>query len=1066
MLSLRLASPLAFALFFLTGLGAAHAAPLLRVSQMRNEHWDADGQLRGVTTVAQTQDGYLWVGTDGGLYRYDGVRYTLFDTKSPSAQLPSGWVRKLLAAKEGALYIGTDAGLAVRRGAEITEAQGLHGLIVQALFEDAASTIWVGTFDGLYRSTKADAGRFVKVPALGELSISSFAEPTPGALLVGTAGAGLKELIGDRVARSWDAPTGSPHWAVQCIGQLDANTWIVSADAQLFTLHDGAVLPYTKEPQPHEICDAMLREPDGTLWWLGSRAGVFRWNGEQTIVDAEPWTQSLPFTLLRDHDGDVWIGTSSDGMHRLHHGGILPIGKSEGLPADQIASVVASTDGGLWVGFDGAGAAHLARSRASTVPSVSRLVRDSAPVKEGILAMAETADGTTWFGTENGVFCRKPDGSLGPRLIAGHQVTVLLPVGDMVYAGTGVGLFEISHGQARARTEVRPVKVSALARTKRGALWVAASHIGLYEITSAGVRQWGRSDGLRSDRIYSLWAEGDDIWVGAYGTGGEGLSRVHEGTFHWYGPESGVPQADLSSLVGDGRGGLWGCTGEGLIRMSLAELGEAAARPGQQVHPRHYGERDGMRTSACSPDANGAARSTDGHLFFATTQGLVEVDPSLEPAIPPAPRVRIEELVLDGKARSGAPSIDVAVAIHRLDVRFTAPLYAAPERLRFRYRLHGIDGDWQEAGTDRIATYTDLPPGEFRFTVEAIVDGVPSQITDGLVLRIPARYYQTGWFRALVVLALALLVLAVFRLRVRSLEQQRTALTVLVVARTEDLRLKNDALSTALHSLKEAQEERLRTERLASVAVLVRGIAHELSNPLGVIAGNMDPLRKYASFLSEAATRLAAKFSGPADELERLTRLSPKRDLRYVKEDLDRVAADVADSARRAQLIVGDLQRIDSGGSRPVERVDVEAAVQGALRIFQRRLPEGAELTAVTSPKLGLSARAGELEQLVINLIDNALRAIRAHGKVEVSAREIAGGVELAVRDDGVGMSEEVRARATQAFYTTRAPGEGTGLGLAVVSAIVGHHAGTIVIESAPGAGTTIRVTLLDIAAP
>jgi len=1059
---LRLAVPLALvSVLFIT---PASAAPLLpRVSQMRNEHWDADGQLRGVTAVAQTPDGYLWVGTDGSLYRYDGVRAVVFDPKSPGVELPSQWIRRLLAARDGSLYIGTDAGLSVRRAGVITEQSELHGLIVQALFEDAASTLWVGTFDGLYRSTKSDAGHFTKVAALGELSISSFAEPKPGALLVGTAGAGLQELIGDRVTRKWDAPATEPHWAVQCMGRLDGDTWLVSADGQLRTWRDGAMATYAKEPQPHDICDAMLRDPDGTLWWLGSRAGVVRYNGSQTIIDAEPWTELLPFTLTRDLDGDFWIGTSSDGMHRLHSGGILPIGKSEGLPADPVSAVFATKDGGLWAGFDGAGAAHLQRSPSSTVPRVSRLADRGVPIEDGLIAITETADGTTWFGTENGVYSRKRDGSIGPRLIAGHQVTVLLPDGDGLYAGTGIGLYEIRHGQARAREEVRPVKITALARTANGTLWVAATHIGLYEIKAAGVRQWRRADGLRSDRIYAMWADGDDLWVGGYGTGSDGIMRLRDGKLRWFGPDTGAPQLELGALIGDGRGGLWACTGDGLVRMSLAELAEAAERPSEQVHARHYGERDGMRSTACMPDANGAARTTDGHLFFATTQGLIEVDPALDPAPPHAPRVRIEELVLDGKSRAAGPRVDVDTPVHRLDVRFTAPLYPAPERLRFRYRLLGIDGEWQEAGTDRIATYTDLPPGEFRFTVEAIVDGVPSEITDAFVLRIPARYYQTIWFRALLAAALALLVFAVFRWRVRSLEQQRAALTALVVLRTEDLRVKNDALTGALQSLKEAQEERLRTERLASVAVLVRGIAHELSNPLGVIAGNMIPLKKYASFLSEAATQLAAKFSGPADELERLTRLSPKRDLRYVKEDLDRVAADVADSARRAQLIVGDLQRIDSGGSRPVEQVDVEAAVQGALRIFQRRLPEGAELVASAAPKLALLARAGELEQLVINLVDNALRAIKERGKVEISTVAIPGGVELAVRDDGVGMSEEVRARATQAFYTTRAPGEGTGLGLAVVSAIVGHHAGTIAIESAPGRGTTIRVTLPNI---
>jgi signal transduction histidine kinase len=607
--------------------------------------------------------------------------------------------------------------------------------------------------------------------------------------------------------------------------------------------------------------------------------------------------------------------------------------------------------------------------------------------------------------------------------------------------------------------------VHAIARTTDDKLWVAADGPSVYELRPDGThRVWTKRDGLRPARIASLWAEGTALWVAGEGTDGKGLTRLQDGQARWLGEANGVPEVEYSALHGDGRGGLWACTGGALLRMSLVELSAAIAWPDQHVNVRRYGEREGMRRTGCGPDAHGSTQLDDGRLVYATPKGIVFVDPSLPEDKTLPPHVVVEDVSLDEKKVAPRSIVETAEGVHRVALRVVAPLYPEPDRLELRFRLQGIDADWQDLGGEGTASYTDLPPGEFRFTARAYVDGEPAGDAAQLLLRVPPRYYQTFWFRALIALAVALSLFGIVRLRLRALEQQRVALTALVAERTEDLRVKNEALSTAMGSLKEAQEERLRSERLASMSVLVRGIAHELNNPLGVISGNVEPLRRYAHFLAESAAQLAAKFAGPPEDLERLTRLSAKRDLHYVREDLDRVTADIADSARRAQLIVGDLQRIDAGGSRPVEEVDVVAAIRGGLRLFERRVPATASLRAALPETLSTFARAGELEQVVINLLDNAVRAIGASGEVKITAQAIAGGIELIVHDNGAGMTEEVRLRATQAFFTTRAPGEGTGLGLAVVSAIAGHHAGTVTLESAPGQGTTVRVVLPSLA--
>jgi signal transduction histidine kinase/ligand-binding sensor domain-containing protein len=955
--------------------------------------------------------------------------------------------------------------LAVRRNGSFTTVPSVKPVAVQHLLQDSADRMWVSTYDGLFRSVAGDPSRFEHLEALGDDSIGVVAQAGPQTFLIGTAGRGLKELTDDRVTHVWNAAAGAPGWAIACIAQRDASTWVVGVENEIKLLHGGQLTDYAQGFAAPVSCSNAARASDGTVWWMASRAGVFRFRDQHVAFEAEPWARAVPWMALEDREGDMWISTSNDGIYRLHRGPVVPMGVAEGLPANEIAAIATARDGGLWVGFEGEGVAHVRPARDASLPRVERL-GGNRPLREGVKAIAETRDGTAWFGTEAGLFARRPDGTISPRVLAEREIYALLPIDDRLLIGTSSGLFELRHGAPQIRPEIGTVTVNAIARTTNGTVWATAGRTSLHELRPDGThRVWAKKDGLRSTRIASLWAEGNSLWLVAEDSQGPRLARLKDGELRWLGAANGVPEIEYSALQGDGRGGLWACSGGVLYRMSLAELSEAATRGDQRVRPRRYADRQGMRHGGCGPDMHGAAVLDDGRVVYSTRKAVVLVDPTLPADTTLPPLVAIDEINLDGKLLTPRAEMDTAEGVHRVALRVVAPLYPEPDRLALRFRLQGIDSDWQDLGAEGIATYTDLPPGEFRFTAQAYVDGERAGDPAELLLRVPPRYYQTLWFRGFVAMVAVLFVLAMVRLRIRSLEQQRAALTALVAERTEDLRVKNTALSAALVSLKEAQEERLRTERLASVAVLVRGIAHELSNPLGVISGNLDPLRRYTQFLGDSAAQLAAKFSGAPEDLAKLTRLSAKRDLNYVKDDVARITTDIADSARRAQLIIGDLQRIDAGGSRPVEEVDVVSAVRGALRIFERRVPPHASLRAELPEKLFTHARAGEIEQVVINLLDNALRAIGDNGTVTISAYRSADGIELVVKDDGAGMTEDVRSKATQAFFTTRAPGEGSGLGLAVVSAIAGHHAGSVALESELGNGTSVRVILPSLAA-
>ncbi|MES1176484.1 MAG: ATP-binding protein [Myxococcales bacterium] len=275
-----------------------------------------------------------------------------------------------------------------------------------------------------------------------------------------------------------------------------------------------------------------------------------------------------------------------------------------------------------------------------------------------------------------------------------------------------------------------------------------------------------------------------------------------------------------------------------------------------------------------------------------------------------------------------------------------------------------------------------------------------------------------------------------------------------------DLRSRSTQLTQTLEALRNAQADLVRSERMASVATLVKGIAHELNNPINYVAGNMAPLKRYCEFLTRVATELADGRARGADEVRQLTRLSDRKDLGFVTEDLARLTADIGEGARRAQLIITDLQSLTSAAQRGIERVDLHRIVRQTISLLKPRVPPGVTLETRLSPVATLPARAGQLEQVLVNLTDNALRAVGEKGTVRISVDTVDSDAVVKVTDDGPGMSAEVKQQAFEPFFTTRPAGEGSGLGLAIVASIVRGHRGIATIKSEHGEGTEVELRL------
>ena len=276
----------------------------------------------------------------------------------------------------------------------------------------------------------------------------------------------------------------------------------------------------------------------------------------------------------------------------------------------------------------------------------------------------------------------------------------------------------------------------------------------------------------------------------------------------------------------------------------------------------------------------------------------------------------------------------------------------------------------------------------------------------------------------------------------------------------DDLRSRSTQLTQTLEALRHAQADLVRSERMASVATLVKGIAHELNNPINYIAGNMTPLRRYCDFLGRVAATLSDGQARTTDEVRAVTLLTTGKDLQYVSHDLARLTSDIGEGARRAQLIITDLQNLTSATQRGIERVDLHRVVQQTISLLGPRVPKGVKLDAELTQVSSFPARAGQIEQVLVNLTDNALRAVGDNGTVRLYVGTDSDRAVIRVTDDGAGMTEEVKERAFEPFFTTRSAGEGSGLGLAIVASIVRGHRGTFALHSEPGKGTQVELFL------
>ncbi len=815
---IAMAALLLFALF-LPAISGAQDKPLTAYFR---ETWTTRQGLphNQVNAIAQTSDGYLWFGTWEGLVRYNGLEFHAFDRGNTPALKDNG-VRSVRASEDGAVVIGTSrGGVTVKRG-------------------DVWRT-WL-VKDGLAQEEIMDAMYDRK-----------------GRLWVATENSGIDVVDGDKVVHH-DTGNGLPSGVTYgLLLDRDDSIWAATAGGLVHFVDGRPQVLGAASGLPDAPVFRVLQDSAGMLF-VGTERGVYKREGQRFVL-ASPLLpiDGVP-SLAQDLAGNLWVGTVNNGLLRLSKSGVERFTSLRGLPNNRVAALLVDREGSVWAGTN-AGLLRLSDAPFSTINGDQGLSDDY------VRALAESRDGSLWIGTSRGLN-RWRGGKLEASFTAADglpsdSVLSLLEDrdGSLLVGSYTAGLLRLRDGRLVAHYDNAhgmpgSNQVRALAQQADGTVWIGTTR-GLVRMRNGKFRHYGVAEGLPREFIISLHLARDgSLWVGTAngaahivddrvqvvdmrGMNGaqdvfdfhedadgtlwlatdRGLLRYRNGALQVLGLPQGLPIDTLFAVVDDGVGSLWLTSNRGVMRLSRAEAEAVLGGRKAKVELDRFGEADGLASNQCNGGSGPAAlRDRNGRIWVATAGGAAVVEPrSLHAYKRQLPPVVIEQVLANDARVPLQPTLKLPAGTRKLEFHYASLSFQTPRFVRYRYRLEGVDRDWIERGNQRVAQYTNLGPGRYRFAVNASAPGLGhgwSIDTTTVDIEIEPRLWQQPWFLPLIILLGGLLVVGVYRWRLGHLRNRAAHLENVVEQRTSDLREQTDKLresdqekSILLARLKEQSE--------------------------------------------------------------------------------------------------------------------------------------------------------------------------------------------------------------------------------------------------------------------
>ena len=759
--------------------------PALDISQYAHTAWKVrDGFAKGsIYAIAQTPDGYLWLGTEFGLRRFDGVRAVPWTP--PNGQLPSNDIPTLLVTRDGTFWIGTTNGLASWKDGKLTTYSELNGSRIFALLEDRNDTVWAATrearifgenvgpidadaegnfwlgFDKDSRKWKSGRPQSFEVrdsmhtqPSLAELE--QFAFPTAN-----------QERLTKSVAAQFERGTST------------------------------VLSRHLKPPQS-------LRDRDGALWVAIPDRGLAHIHQGKTdfFSEADGLSGDTVTGLLEDREGDVWAVTVN-GIDRFREYAVPNISIKQGLSSTNSVAIVGAKDGSVWVATDNG----LNRWKDGHISVVNRIgsAQDSNRTPKGApYCLFEDSERRIWLSTFQEFGYLENNRFVPVRDVHGGRITSVAegPSGHLWLTKEEDGLLHLFQGRV-----VEKFPWTALGHRDDGrvvvadpsqhGIWLGFSAGGISYFADGAIRKsYSVAEGLGSGRVNGLrFGPRGALWAATE----NGLSRIKDDHVTTLTSKNGLPCDKVHWTVDDADHFVWVYTACGLVRIARTDLDAWVDDPSRSVPATLFDVSEGVRTQSNPSAVQGVSKASDGRIWYIAFDGVSVIDPQHFPFNKLPPPVQIEQVTADRKTYGAAQGLRLPALVRDVAIDYVALSFVAPEQVKFRYKLEGYDNEWQDAGNRRQAIYTNLPPRAYRFRLMASNNsGVWNEEGALLDFSIAPAFYQTTWFRLAILVLFLFLLWVGYQLRVRQLAHQFNMSTEARVS--ERLRIARELHDTLLQS--------------------------------------------------------------------------------------------------------------------------------------------------------------------------------------------------------------------------------------------------------------------------
>jgi ligand-binding sensor domain-containing protein/signal transduction histidine kinase len=721
-----------------------------------------------VQAFAQTIDRYLWIGTTGGLVRFDGERFLTFDRENTPAFTENN-VFCLMVSRDNSLWIGMEGGglLRYRDGAfrSFSANDGLTNNFVRVVYQDTKGRIWVGTDNGLFQIIGERVQRVDNSDSLPSIAVHAIHEDSRGGLWAG--GSRLVRLLDGSASEYHLRGEASQNRVKSIIETRDGAVWVGTVSGLQKMVSGGqTVAGFKRVPEISGTVRFLRETSDGTLWigtighglhtyrdhhfaemtapnalpsntllnlfedveknlWIGTQGGMVRLSKTPvrtvTLPDA---ADSDAETVYQDHNGDLWV--SAVNLFRYRNGKATPY-QFPGLSGVRIRNVFRDRDGVLWIGTEGRGAYRQVGSR---------LVQYS--TKEGltnnfIRAFLQSRDGSVWIATDEGVNRWRPE---------------------------GITNFQMRDGLCYFSTR-------SMLEDRNGDIWIGTDR-GVSRLHGGRFQSDGATEALKNEKVWAIHEDSDGgLW---FGTRTGGLYRWRSGKLTHYTATQGLASNGIYELLEDRKSNLWMSGPNGISSINRHELDAIAGGLSRRTAVTLYGVSDGLETiQMCGGEKPAGVLTTQGEVWFPSSKGPVRVSVDQPKPTNPAPVV-IDQIVADGRQFLASDRISLGPDNAKLEVHFGVVLLQSQERVRFRYMLEGFDKSWSDASLARVAYYTNLPPGKYQFRVAAFAMNNPEQVAQAAleIVQTP-HFYRTSWFLSSCLLLSAGLVWGAYQFRLGQL---------------------------------------------------------------------------------------------------------------------------------------------------------------------------------------------------------------------------------------------------------------------------------------------------------